>query len=77
MIEEIELNFDVSLNTMMVRYYQLTKTYHMLSATDDHELNEEVRLYLLENVSKELEHIDMILNKEIPNELKAKKAPGG
>jgi len=69
MIEEIELQFDVSLNTMMIRYAQLQTAHQHLI---DSAFEDNVRLFLLDNLRAELEHIRVILNKEIPNEIKAR-----
>lgn len=69
MIETIELDFDVSLNTMMIRYSQLQSAYKHLT---DSALDNAVRLFLLDNLRAELDHIRLILNKEIPNEIKAR-----
>lgn len=67
-IPVIELDFDVSLNTMMIRYYQLQRAYEYLA--ENAELEISVRDFLIDNLSKELAHMEKILNQELPNESK-------
>lgn len=72
-IETIELDFDVSLNTMMIRYEQLQRAYARL-VERQHFMDEKVCMFLIDNLSKEITHMVSILNKEIPNEIKAQEA---
>ena len=73
-IQQIELNFDVDINNIMIRYSQLRSA---LTATESdnfrNSVGQDLFVFMVDNLNAELKHIEDILRK-VHNEFTAQKA---
>lgn len=63
-VEEIELNFDVDINNVLIRYSQLTIAYKEAEKIMvDNADGSDVRDFVLTNLNSEIKHIESVLKK--------------